>query len=149
MVASENGTAFIPTTSTPSAPSMPASKIPKAKGSFKAPSYPSTLIKSRAELKVPTASTAASSSTYEPPIEGDAPLPASVIPAAPEPRYSKTLTAKTQRELEKEAKEREYADGQRANYINGVWHCSKCNEIAIEPTGLGVVGNNLLASALA
>ena len=90
MVASENGTAIIPTmSSAPSTPSLPASKIPKARGSFKAPSYSSTLLKSRADLKSVTPSTAANTSTYEPPLEGDAPLPASVIPATPEPRPSR------------------------------------------------------------
>lgn len=36
------------------------------------------------------------------------------------------LPAKRAKELEREAKEKEYADGQHANMINGVWHCSNC-----------------------
>lgn len=128
MVASENGTAVI----TPSAPvmqatpSLPQSKIPKAKGSFKAPSYPSSILKPRADVVSVTRSTAADISTFEPPLEEDPPLPPVPISvSAPESR-SKVISAKRQRELEKEAKEREFADGQRANMIDGVWHCSNC-----------------------
>jgi hypothetical protein len=36
------------------------------------------------------------------------------------------VTAKRAKELEREAKEKEYADGQHANFIEGVWHCSNC-----------------------
>lgn len=129
MVASENGTAII----TPSAPviqatpSLPQSKIPKAKGSFKAPTYPSSILKSRADIVTSTPSTAADASTFEPPIEEDPPLPPIPISvSAPDSRGNKVVSAKRQRELEKEAKEKEFADGQRANIINGVWHCSNC-----------------------
>ena len=129
MVASENGTAVITPTPTPiaQAPVLPSSKVPKAKGSFKAPTIPQTLLKERANLGAPTTSTAADASTFEPPLEGDAPLPPSASSTtAPDSKTSKILTAKRQRELEKEAKEREYADGQRANMIDGIWHCSNC-----------------------
>jgi hypothetical protein len=30
------------------------------------------------------------------------------------------------KETEREAKEKEFADGQHANFIDGVWHCSNC-----------------------
>jgi hypothetical protein len=36
------------------------------------------------------------------------------------------MTAKRAKELEREAKEKEFADGQHANMIDGVWHCSNC-----------------------
>ncbi|KAL5520663.1 SNF5 [Sanghuangporus sanghuang] len=130
MVASENGTTVLPPTNPiPAAPALPASKLPKPRGSFKAPSYPSSILKPRANVTSATPSTVVDSSVFQPPIEGDAPLPASV-PATPSAPQSKAnqgpMTAKRQRELEKEAKEREFADGQRANMINGVWHCSNC-----------------------
>jgi SWI/SNF-related matrix-associated actin-dependent regulator of chromatin subfamily B member 1 len=38
----------------------------------------------------------------------------------------KVITAKEVKELEREAKEKEYVDGQHANMINGVWHRSNC-----------------------
>ena len=129
MVASENGTAVIAPVApvVAMAPTLPLSKLPKAKGSFKAPSYPASILKPRASEVKATPSTAADSSTYEPPLEGDAPLPVQPsIVAPPDSRVSKVISAKRQRELDKEAKEREFADGQRANMIDGVWHCSNC-----------------------
>ncbi|EJD02050.1 SNF5-domain-containing protein [Fomitiporia mediterranea MF3/22] len=130
MVASENGTTVLPqVTPQPSVPTLPTSKVPKPRGSFKAPSYPSSVLKSRANITSPTPSTMVDSAVHEPPLEGDAPLPVSA-PATPSAPPSKAtnvpMTARRQRELEKEAKEREFADGQRANMINGVWHCSNC-----------------------
>ena len=122
MIASENGTAVM----TPSAPIIaqtplvPTSKIPKAKGLSKALSFPPTILRPRANTTSAPPSTAADASTFEPPLEGDAPLP------APDSRASKIMTARRQRELEKEAKEREFVDGQHANMIDGVWHCSNC-----------------------
>lgn len=133
MVASENGTAVIQTSLplAPQAPSAPLSKIPKARGSFKAPDYPQTILNKRAEVSALPPTTAADASTFEPPLEGDAPLPPSsvAVPAstsAPDSKSSKVLTQRRQREIEKEAKEKEYVDGQRANLIDGVWHCSNC-----------------------
>ena len=128
MVASENGTAVIaPAPVIQATPSLPQSKIPKAKGSFKAPTYPTTILKSRAEAPHPTNSTAADTSTFEPPLEEDPPLPPlPVSVSAPDSKRPQIISAKRQRELEKEAKEKEFADGQRANMINGVWHCSNC-----------------------
>ncbi|KAH8112333.1 hypothetical protein DFH11DRAFT_484764 [Phellopilus nigrolimitatus] len=128
MVASENGTAIIPTiSSTPSAPAVPLSKVPKAKGSFKAPKYTHSILKARANATAATPSTVVDASTFEPPLEGDLPLPVSSTSAsAPDSKASRIVSARRQRELEKEAKEREYADGQRANMIDGIWHCSNC-----------------------
>ncbi|KAH9942038.1 hypothetical protein B0H21DRAFT_824192 [Amylocystis lapponica] len=80
---------------------------------------------SRADVKAPTPSTAADISSLPPPIESDIPPPSNEAPA--ETRGAKVvLTAKRVKELEREAKEKEYADGQHANLINGVWHCSNC-----------------------
>lgn len=132
MVASENGTAVITPSLplAPQAPSMPLSKIPKARGSFKAPAYPPSILKKRSEASALPPTTAADVSTFEPPLEGDTPLPPSSVAvsstSAPESKSSKVLTQRRQREIEKEAKEKEYVDGQRANVIDGVWHCSNC-----------------------
>lgn len=129
MVASENGTAIIQPSApiASQAPVSAASKVGKAKGTFKTPTYPPTVLKSRAKVSAPTPSTAADSSTFGPPLEGDLPLPPSSSAAAPpDSRASKVISARRQRELEKEAKEKEYADGQHANMIDGIWHCSNC-----------------------
>lgn len=128
MVASENGTAIItPVNAAPAAPVMPQSKIPKAKGSFKAPTLPSGILKARSEVTQATPSTVVDATTFEPPVEGDAPLPAtSATVVNQDNRAPRPISARRQRELEKEAKEREYADGQRPNVIDGVWHCSNC-----------------------
>jgi SWI/SNF-related matrix-associated actin-dependent regulator of chromatin subfamily B member 1 len=56
------------------------------------------------------------------PLEDD---PSPLIPALPD-NIAKVITAKHMKELECEAKEREYVDGQHPNYIDGVWHCSNC-----------------------
>jgi SWI/SNF-related matrix-associated actin-dependent regulator of chromatin subfamily B protein 1 len=42
----------------------------------------------------------------------------------PDSKAAKALTARRAKALEWEAKEKEYADGQHANMIDGVWHCS-------------------------
>ncbi|KAI0672423.1 hypothetical protein C8Q78DRAFT_749222 [Trametes maxima] len=127
MVASENGTTILP--QTPSAPLTPVAQTPttkekKPKGLFKPPSYPSSVLRPRANVKAPTASTAADISTLPPPLENDLPAPSS---SGIDRQGSKVvLTAKRAKELEREAKEKEYADGQHANMIDGVWHCSNC-----------------------
>ena len=132
MVASENGTAFMPQMAMPSA--APAPIIPKdknaVKGHFKAPSYPSSLLKTRSKVITPTSSTAADVSNLPAPLEND---PPPEIPSAPgigwstqDNRTSKMAIMKRARELEREAKEKEFADGQHPNMINGVWHCSNC-----------------------
>ncbi|KAH8109811.1 hypothetical protein DFH11DRAFT_1479644, partial [Phellopilus nigrolimitatus] len=125
MVASENGTAIIPTvSSTPSAPAVPLSR---AKGSFKAPKYTQSNLKACANVTAATPSTVVDSSTFEPLLEGDLPLPGSSTSAsAQDLKASRIVSARRRRELEKEAKEREYADGQRANMTDGIWHCSNC-----------------------
>ncbi|KAI8990720.1 hypothetical protein BD414DRAFT_413161 [Trametes punicea] len=127
MVASENGTTIIP--QTPAAPltpiaSTPATKEKKPKGLFKPPPYPASVLRPRANVKMPTPSTAADISTLPPPLEDDLPAPSS---SGIDRQGSKVvLTAKRTKEREREAKEKEYADGQHANMIDGVWHCSNC-----------------------
>ena len=135
MVASENRDDRDPTRlilpQTPIAPVVPTpapaptpSKEKKAKGLFKPPSYPSSVLRPRANVKAPTPSTAADVSNLPPPLENDLPAPSS---SGIDRQGSKVvLTAKRVKELEREAKEKEYADGQHANMIDGVWHCSNC-----------------------
>ncbi len=127
MVASENGTVLMPQTVaapiTPIAPT-PSMKEKKPKGLFKPPTLPPSVLRPRANVKAPTPSTAADVANLPPPIENDLPLPSS---SGIDRQGSKVvLTAKRAKELEREAKEKEYADGQHANYIDGVWHCSNC-----------------------
>lgn len=126
MVASENGTMVLPSTPTPvPAPSAPTPKEKKPKGLFKSPSYPPAVLRPRAHVKAPTASTSCDISTLPPPLEDD--LPAPMRSSAADTKGAKVvLTVKRAKELEREAKEKEYADGQHANYIDGVWHCSNC-----------------------
>ncbi|CDO68596.1 hypothetical protein BN946_scf184996.g27 [Trametes cinnabarina] len=126
MVASENGTTILPQSAsaplTPLAPT-PSTKEKKPKGLFKPPSYPSSVLRPRANISMPTPSTAADVANLPPPIEDDLPAPSS----SGDRQGSKVvLTAKRGKEREREAKEREYADGQHANMIDGVWHCSNC-----------------------
>ncbi|OBZ66973.1 hypothetical protein A0H81_13301 [Grifola frondosa] len=112
MVASENGTVVLPqslpTPIAPVAPSAPKEK--KVKGLFKAPPYPSSVLRPRANVKAPTPSTAADISSLLPPIENDIPAPSS-SGAADSKGAKVVLTAKRVKELEREAKEKEYADG--------------------------------------
>lgn len=126
MIASENGTVLIPsaqpTPLTPVAPTAPKEKKPK--GLFKAPSFPSSVLRPRVNQRGAIPSTVADPSTFPPPIEGDLPLPSSS--AADSKGARVVLSAKRTKELEREAKEKEYADGQHANMIDGVWHCSNC-----------------------
>ncbi|PFH53423.1 hypothetical protein AMATHDRAFT_1089 [Amanita thiersii Skay4041] len=125
MVASENGIPFMPQT-LPSAPQPPVLQIPKekkAKGFFKAPSYASSVLRPRAQVSAPTPSTAADVTKLPAPLEND---PPPAIPAPTENKVAKVISAKRAKELEREAKEKEYVDGQHPNYIDGVWHCSNC-----------------------
>ncbi|KAI0080412.1 SNF5-domain-containing protein [Panus rudis PR-1116 ss-1] len=128
MVASENGNYVMPSAQTPLTPTVSTSSVPKQKkpkGHFQPPSYPSSVLRARASVKAPTPSTAADVSSLPPPLENDLPLPSSS--GAAENRGARVvLPAKRVKELEREAKEKEYADGQHANYIDGVWHCSNC-----------------------
>lgn len=127
MVASENGTVVLPTAPAPLVPTISQTpKEKKPKGLFKAPSYPPTVLRPRAHVKAPTPSTAADVSTLPPPIESDPPIAPSSA-AAPDTKGARVVvTAKRQKELEREAKEKEFADGQHPNFIDGVWHCSNC-----------------------
>ncbi|TFY56219.1 hypothetical protein EVJ58_g7775 [Rhodofomes roseus] len=127
MIASENGTVVLPSAQpTPLAPiAHSAPKEKKPKGLFKAPSFPSSVLRPRVNLRGAITSTAADPSTFPPPIEGDQPLPSSSA-GADSKGARVVLSAKRTKELEREAKEKEYADGQHANMINGVWHCSNC-----------------------
>ena len=122
MIASENGTTVITPTQpiVPQAPVLPTSKLPKARGLSKPPSLPQDILHHRANETNAPPSTAADTTKLEPPLEGDPPLP------APDIKVPKSITARRQRELDKEAKEKEFADGQHPNFIDGVWHCSNC-----------------------
>ncbi|KAF9473240.1 SNF5-domain-containing protein [Pholiota conissans] len=131
MVASENGIAFTPQMM-PSAPQPPpqatASKDKKPKGLFKPPSYSSSVLRPRAHVVAPTPSTAADvSSMPSAPGDGEgAPSSSSGVQNAQDSRNNKAPSAKRVKELEREAKEKEFVDGQHPNYIDGVWHCSNC-----------------------
>jgi SWI/SNF-related matrix-associated actin-dependent regulator of chromatin subfamily B member 1 len=100
-----------------------ASKDKKTKGLFKSPSYPPTVLRPRARVVAPTPSTAADGSSL--PVHSEADPPSSTNTAPTDSRV-KIVSAKRAKELEREAKEKEYADGQHANFIDGVWHCSNC-----------------------
>lgn len=134
MVASENGTAFMPQMAMPSATAVPPPLIKDkktAKGHFKAPPYNTSVLRARAHVAAPTPSTAADVSKLPAPLENDPPPPMSTSSgavgiSAPDSKVAKVLTAKRAKELEREAKEKEFADGQHPNMIDGVWHCSNC-----------------------
>ncbi|KZT01310.1 uncharacterized protein LAESUDRAFT_752702 [Laetiporus sulphureus 93-53] len=54
-------------------------------------------------------------------------IPISSSSAAPDSKSARVvLTQKIFKKREREAKEKEYADGQHPNMIYGVWHCSNC-----------------------
>jgi SWI/SNF-related matrix-associated actin-dependent regulator of chromatin subfamily B protein 1 len=128
MVASENGTAVITPTlpmATPVVPIPSAPKEKKTKGLFKSPSYPTSVLHPRAQVSAPTMSTAADASKLPPPLENDPPAPMPVPPPQ-DNRLPRVISAKRAKELEREAKEKEFADGQHPNLINGIWHCSNC-----------------------
>ena len=80
-------------------PAPPKEKKPKHL--YKAPIPPASVIRPRAHVVAPTASTAVDDGT-----------------GGSNPRRTT--------EMERDAKEREFIDGQRPNMINGVWHCSNC-----------------------
>ncbi|KAF9078558.1 hypothetical protein BDP27DRAFT_16591 [Rhodocollybia butyracea] len=122
MVASENGTPLTPLT-LPAAPQPAAvaaiAREKKVKGLFKAPPVPPSVIRPRAKVAAPTPSTAADVSSLPAPLEND-PLPSISTP-------DNRARSRRNKDLElREAKEKEFADGQHANYIDGVWHCSNC-----------------------
>ncbi|KAG1802066.1 uncharacterized protein HD556DRAFT_1228080 [Suillus plorans] len=126
MVASENGTSVMPLQLPPQqiiSTAVTTGKEKKPKGLFKAPSYPSSVLRPRAQVTAPTPSTAVESTSMLPPSFLDTEAPASSVSIpAPDSR----AVAKKAKELEREAKEKEFVDGQHANVINGVWHCSNC-----------------------
>jgi SWI/SNF-related matrix-associated actin-dependent regulator of chromatin subfamily B protein 1 len=125
MVASENGTTFLPQTLPLAPQSVPTmSKEKKIKGLFKAPSFPSSVLRPRAHVTAPTLSTATDITSLPVPLENDPPASTSTI--LPDSKVAKVLSAKRAKELEREAKEKEFADGQHPNFIDGVWHCSNC-----------------------
>lgn len=126
MVASENGTTILPLQLPPQqlVPQVTSlGKEKKPKWLFKAPDYPPEILRPRARVTAPTPTTAMESATMLPPslLENEPP-PAPVTPAPPDAK----AIAKKARETEREAKEKEFADGQHANVIDGVWHCSNC-----------------------
>jgi len=141
MAASENGTPIMPIQLPPQQPTtsmipLTPGKEKKAKGLFKPPSYPSSVLHPRAQVTAPTASTAVESTSMLPSslLDNEPPPPPPPPPvintAPPDPKAA----AKKAREAEREAKEKELADGQHTNLINGVWHCSNCgcpDDIAI------------------
>ncbi|EIN14518.1 SNF5-domain-containing protein [Punctularia strigosozonata HHB-11173 SS5] len=134
MVASENRDdgrivpQIMPLVATPAAVAQPSSKEAKVKGLFKPPPYPPTVLRPRARVPAPTPSTVAEPTALMSPIESDPPvtLAQAVVVEYKVPKTPAPMTAKRARELEREAKEKEYADGQHANLIDGVWHCSNC-----------------------
>ena len=138
MVASENGTAYMPQMM-PSAATVPqptptatASKEKKPKGLFKPPAFPSSVLRPRTQVVAPTPSTALDASNTDASVDNEAPPSSSSATAAPvssfgfDSKNAKILTARRAKELEREAKEKEFVDGQHPNYIDGVWHCSNC-----------------------
>lgn len=133
MVASENGErAFVPQTLPSQAiqpqPTATPAKEKKPKGLFKAPSFPPSVLRPRAQVRAPTESTAADVSKMPTvPADSEAPMSSSPINTSlQDQRALKVMTAKRAKELEREAKEKEFVDGQHPNYIKGIWHCSNC-----------------------
>ncbi|PPQ68608.1 hypothetical protein CVT24_005426 [Panaeolus cyanescens] len=133
MVASENGErAFVPQTLPSQLAQPPPTATPakekKPKGLFKAPPFPQSVLRPRAHVRAPTESTAADVSKMPTvPADSEAPMSSSPINTSlQDQRALKVLTAKRAKELEREAKEKEFVDGQHPNYIDGVWHCSNC-----------------------
>ncbi|KAH8829126.1 hypothetical protein DL96DRAFT_1596763 [Flagelloscypha sp. PMI_526] len=112
------------TTATPVAPQpTPVTKEKKTKGLIEGPKIPPELLRPRAQVPAPTPSTAVDPSTLGEPLEGDAPpTPPPVIVELPRPKP----VYKKPKDLAREAKEKEWADGQHENMIDGVWHCSNC-----------------------
>ncbi|KAJ7209739.1 hypothetical protein GGX14DRAFT_631874, partial [Mycena pura] len=131
LVASENGGSSFTPTMLPSLPAPPplVLKEKSVKGFFKPPPYDSSVLRPRARVTAPIPSTAVDISKLPAPLENDPlpPPPPPVAPAVvPDNRTSRPVTAKRAKELEREAKEKEFAEGQQPNMIDGVWHCSNC-----------------------
>ena len=133
MVASENGTPIMPIQvpqpqPTSMVPQLTPGKEKKAKWLFKPPSYPSSVLRSRAQVTAPTPSTAVESTSMLPPslLDDEPPPPPPPPPPVNVAPPDSKAAAKKAREAEREAKEKVLADGQHSNLINGVWHCSNC-----------------------
>ena len=105
---------------------MAKEKEKQTKGHFKPPSYDPSAIHPRARVPMPTRTTAADAASLPPPLADDPPLPMAVTPPAVRSSHAGYFSARRAKELEREAKEREFADGQHPNMIDGVWHCSNC-----------------------
>ena len=125
MIASENGGAMLPPSTPlniPATTSVPVQqKDKKPKALFKAPPVPPSVLRPRATVHAPTQSSGIAGLN----------VPASAIEgmstSAPESRAgARVLTTKRVRELEREAREKEFVDGQHPNFIDGIWHCSNC-----------------------
>ena len=102
-------------------------KDKKGKGLFRGPVFPPSVLRHRANVSAPTPSTAADASLLPPGSVVDRELQESVGQmSSQDARFNKIISAKRAKELEREAKEKEFVDGQHPNYINGVWHCSNC-----------------------
>ncbi|KAF8462473.1 hypothetical protein JB92DRAFT_2838989 [Gautieria morchelliformis] len=95
---------------------------------FKPPPFPDAVLRPRAKVVAPTPSTGLDSAKYRRMTPKDASAEDAMEEgaAAAQPAVPAKLTAKQLREMEKEAKEKEYAEGQHENMIDGVWHCSNC-----------------------
>ncbi|KAJ7502954.1 hypothetical protein B0H11DRAFT_1712157 [Mycena galericulata] len=132
LVASENGGPTYTPASLPAVPAPPPLIIKEktAKGFFKPPPYDTSVLRPRARIPAPIPSTAADVSKLPAPLENDPPppppAPAAAASAPDSIRAPRAVTAKRAKELEREAKEKEFAEGQQQNMINGVWHCSNC-----------------------
>ncbi|KAJ7647665.1 hypothetical protein FB45DRAFT_734019 [Roridomyces roridus] len=137
LVASENGGPSY-SASLPSAPAPPPILLKEKtkKGFFKAPVYDNSILRPRARIAAPIPSTAADVSKLPVLIQDDPPspprpqlsLPPSTlaVPTSDTNSRVRPVSAKRAKELEREAKEKEFAEGQHANMIDGVWHCSNC-----------------------
>jgi SWI/SNF-related matrix-associated actin-dependent regulator of chromatin subfamily B protein 1 len=141
MVASENRPEDMDPSSSPMAAymSLPhaaapaakaaAAKEPLPKGLFKAPDYPQTVLRPRAAVKAPTASTAFTRGFLLPEAALDHAPPPAMSSRPPDSRADRPGAppdARRARELERDAKEQEFKGSQHANYIDGVWHCTNC-----------------------
>ncbi|KAJ7772139.1 hypothetical protein DFH07DRAFT_734479 [Mycena maculata] len=138
LVASENsdgepGRRTYTPSSLPALPPPPPLIIKEktTKGFFKPPPYDGKVVlRPRARIPAPIPSTAADISKLPAPLENDPPLPlprpAATVVVTESSSRPRAVTAKRAKELEREAKEKEFAEGQQQNMINGVWHCSNC-----------------------
>jgi SWI/SNF-related matrix-associated actin-dependent regulator of chromatin subfamily B member 1 len=135
MVASENGGVILPLPEKPASTPTPIPKPSKVRGLFKAPSYPSTVLKPRSRIEGAISSTALMRDTpTAPKAEVDDEGNPLVAVTGERRVTNKVPSAKRQKEMEREEKEREYAKRQHPNMINGIWHCSNCgcpDDIAI------------------